>query len=118
LDLALIGCGDDVAPHLRRELISNGANLEFEFPDVSRALDVLRSSRGKRRVLILRLEPFASFEDLGRLCHVLPDCSVVVMMDSSGDDRIQLNMICCLALIGWSPGRCIDRRMSSNSSNV
>jgi hypothetical protein len=34
---------------------------------------------------------FESFEDLGRLCHVLPDCSVVVMMDSSGDDRIQLN---------------------------
>jgi pilus assembly protein CpaE len=91
LDVILIGCGDDVAPHLRRELINNGATLESEFQDVSHAVEALQSSKGKRRLLILRLEPFNSFEDLGRLCHVLPDCSVVVMMDSSGDDRIQLN---------------------------
>ena len=42
-------------------------------------------------MLILRLEPFETFDDLGRLCHALPDCSVVALMDSSGDDRMQLN---------------------------
>jgi pilus assembly protein CpaE len=91
LDVILIGCGDDVAPHLRRELIHNEATLESEFRDVSSALDALRSTKGKRRLLILRLEPFESFEDLGRLCHAMPDCSVVALMDSSGDDRIHLN---------------------------
>jgi pilus assembly protein CpaE len=91
LDVILIGCGDDVAPHVRRELTGIGATVEFEFQDVSHALDALRSSKGKRRVLILRLEPFESFDDLGRLCHALPDCPAVVLMDSSGDDRIQLN---------------------------
>ena len=91
LDVILIGCGDDVAPHLRRELLNNGAIPEFEFQDVSQALEALRSSKAKRRVLILRLEPFETFDDLGRLCHALPDCSVVALMDSSGDDRMQLN---------------------------
>jgi pilus assembly protein CpaE len=91
LDVILIGCGDDVTPHVRRELTYNGATLESEFQDVSSALDALRSTKGKRRLLILRLEPFESFDDLGRLCHAMPDCSVVAMMDSSGDDRIQLN---------------------------
>jgi pilus assembly protein CpaE len=91
LNVILIGCGDDVAPHLRRELINNGATLESEFQDVSHALDALRSSKGTRRLLIVRLEPFESFEELGRLSHALPDCTVVVLMDSTGDDRIQLN---------------------------
>jgi pilus assembly protein CpaE len=91
LDVVLIGCGDDVAPHLRLELLNNGATPEFEFQDVSQALEALRSSKDKRRLVILRLEPFETFEDLGRLCHALPNCSIVALMDSSGDDRIQLN---------------------------
>ena len=31
LDVILIGCGDDVAPHLRRELLNNGATVSWSF---------------------------------------------------------------------------------------
>ena len=90
LDAILIGCGDDVAPRLRCELITNAATVESEFCDAAQALDVLRLSKGKRRVLILRLKSFTGLGELGRLCQALPDWPVMVLIELGGEDRIQL----------------------------
>ena len=91
MDVILIGCGDDVAQHLRCELIKNAATLESEFRDVAQALEVLRLSNAKRRVLILRLKICDGLDELGRLCQALPNWPVMVLMELGGEDRIQLS---------------------------
>jgi pilus assembly protein CpaE len=91
LDVILIGCGDDEAQGLRYELIDNAATVESEFRDVAQALEGLRLSKDKPRVLILRLKGIAGFGELNRICQALPHWPVMVLMELGGEDRIQLN---------------------------
>jgi pilus assembly protein CpaE len=91
LDVILVGCHEDLVPHLRRELTNNIATIESEFRDVGETLEVLRSTKNKKRLLILHLNPFEGLEELRRLCHVLPNWPVMVLMETSAEDRVQLN---------------------------
>jgi pilus assembly protein CpaE len=90
-DVILIGCDEDVVPHLRRELQNNAAVVESEFRDVAEALEVLRSTKSKRRLLILQVKAFEGLDQLGRLCAALRNWPVMVLMDAGGEVRIQLN---------------------------
>ncbi len=91
LDVILIGCHEDVIPHVRRELTTNLANIEAEFHDVGETLELLRSTKTRKRLLVLHLKPFEDLDELRRLCHVLPNWPVMVLMEAGGEDRMQLN---------------------------
>jgi pilus assembly protein CpaE len=87
LDAILIGCHDDVACHLRRELERNGASIEAECRDVGETLSMLGPSRAKKRLLILELNPLDGLLALRQLWDAMPTWPVMVLIDSQGDDR-------------------------------
>jgi pilus assembly protein CpaE len=91
LDVILIGCDEEVVPHLRRELMGNVATIEAEFRDAGEALEVLRTTKTKKRLLILQLNPVEGLEELDRLCQFLLGWPVMVVMDAGEEDRARLN---------------------------
>src|SRR4051812_45395511 len=50
LKVILIGCDDDLLPHVRRELMNCSADLEAELADTGAAVAALRSSTSERRL--------------------------------------------------------------------
>jgi pilus assembly protein CpaE len=91
LNVILIGCHEDVVPQLRRELTSSRADIESEFHDVGDTLEALGGTKTKKRLLILYLNPFEGLDELHRLCHALPNWPVMVLIETGGEDRLQLN---------------------------
>ena len=91
LNVILIGCHEDVVPHVRRELTSNRAKIESAFPDVGDTLEALGATRTKKRLLIVHLKPFEGMDELHRLSRALPNWPVMVLMEAGGEDRLQLN---------------------------
>jgi pilus assembly protein CpaE len=91
LNVILIGCHEDVVPHVRRELTSNRVNIESEFHDVGATLEALGATKTKKRLLILHLQPFEGMDELHRLCRALPNWPVMIVMETGGEDRLQLN---------------------------
>ena len=71
LDVILIGCHEDVVPHLRRELTSNVARIEASTAMSAKRWRCCVPPKTKKRLLILHLKPFEGLEELRRLCHVL-----------------------------------------------
>jgi pilus assembly protein CpaE len=90
-DVILIGCHEDVARHLRRELVSNNASTEAEYLGVEETLEAVRATKARKRLLILQLTQFGGFDGLRRLSAVLPNWPVMVLIETSGQDRPQLN---------------------------
>jgi pilus assembly protein CpaE len=91
LNVILIGCHEDAVPHVRRELTINRANIESEYHDVADTLEALGATKTKKRLLILQLKRFECLEELDRLCQALPNWPVMVLVETGGDDRMQLN---------------------------
>ena len=91
LDAILIGCHEDVTPHLRRELMSNAARIEAEYCNVAETLEALHATKTRKRLMILHVKPFEGLEELRRLCHALPNWPVMVLMEAGEEDRMQLN---------------------------
>ena len=111
LDVILIGCHEDVVPHLRRELMNNAATIEAEFRDAG-TRGGLRSGKGKKRLLILHLKPFEGLDELHQLCHVLRGWPVMVVIETAEEDRTQLNSAFLSAMrmgasqIRWTTDSC------------
>jgi len=90
-EVILIGCDQDVIPHVRHALMCNAATIEAECRDVGATMEVLESSNTKKRALVLHLKPFESLDELRRLCRAFPNWPVMVLMDAGSEGPMQLN---------------------------
>ncbi len=95
LKVIVIGCDDNLLPHVRRELANQSVHVEAEFPDAGGAVAALRRSQGEgdKRLLILHLKLARGFEELKRLAHVFAGWPILVLIDAAGSQTAYPEMI-------------------------
>ncbi len=67
LNVVVVGAGDALLPHLRRELANLNATVEAEFADVGAALQKLRPTRNEMRLFVAHVRTAEQLEGLRRL---------------------------------------------------
>ena len=85
LAVILAGIGEDLAPHVRRELLNNRLDVVAEFPNAMVATEALRAHRKHRRVLVTRFQSAADEAGLRRLNSALVGWPVIALVDLDGD---------------------------------
>ncbi len=84
LKVIVIGCDDDLLPHVRRELANQSVRVEAEAPDAGSVIAALRPTQGDKRLLILHMKSTREVEDLKRLVAAFAGWPVLALIDAGG----------------------------------
>jgi MinD-like ATPase involved in chromosome partitioning or flagellar assembly len=85
LAVVLVGIGQDIAPHVRRELLNNRLDIVAEFPSAAVATEALREHRKHRRVVVTQFRSASDEAGLRRLNVALVGWPVIALVDVESD---------------------------------
>jgi pilus assembly protein CpaE len=78
--VVVVGCGEQLLPHVRRELCNLGATIEAEFPSTPVAVERLRPSRNEMRVFVCHASTTQDVEQLKQLGGAFSGRPVVALV--------------------------------------
>jgi pilus assembly protein CpaE len=84
----LVGCDDDLLPHVRRELSNLGVDPEGEFHDARRAVDTLYATRTQPRLFILNLASVGDLSHLRRLSSTFLGQPILALIKGKNPDAL------------------------------
>ncbi|MBN2580365.1 MAG: hypothetical protein JXB10_15375 [Pirellulales bacterium] len=90
LKINLIGCDEDVLPHIRREIIKCNAEIDAEFADAQQALQKLRLDENEMRLFIVHVNSPDELSQLRQLSGTFVGRPILALVDGSGDSSLVL----------------------------
>jgi pilus assembly protein CpaE len=90
LNVVLVGIGENLLPHVRRELANHSANLECEYRTVPGALDGLRACKADMRLFIHHVRQPEDVEELRRLNGGFVGRPILALVEAGKETRTLL----------------------------
>lgn len=88
LNVVIVGCNDEVLPHVRRELAKASAHVEAEFPDVGHLFARLAAGEQEMRLFVIGAEGGGHVEQIRRLSRVFAGRPILALVDAVSNPSV------------------------------